>query len=252
MRARRLVVALAILLGFAGCGSDKNPVMPDVTGKNVDVAKSAIKHAGFEDEVKVDGGGVFGVIDESNWEVCDQSPVAGGAVSDTPRLTVDRSCSDEEPSGTPEPSETPSETVKPDATASSEPDDEQILTADKSGEFAALLAVSDGCDETIAPFVAKYGGRTIEFDGSIANMANHGDYDTRYDILVYPGKKGPESTVGPAFKFEDVNVFDLNLTGAKNPDSVGEGDRFRFVAQVVKYNPNQCLLFLAPVSTRVR
>jgi hypothetical protein len=49
-----------------------------------------------------------------------------------------------------------------------------------------------------------------------------------------------------------VNVFDLNLTGAKIPDSVGGGDRFRFVAQVVKYNPTQCLLFLAPVSTRVR
>jgi hypothetical protein len=217
-----------------------------VTGKKVDVAQGAIKDAGFEDEVKVDGGGVFGVIDESNWEVCDQSPVAGEAVSDAPRLTVDRSCDDAEPS------ETPSETLEPDATESSEPDGEQVLTADKSGEFAALLAVSDGCDETIAPFVAKYGGRTIEFDGSIANMANHGDYDTRYDILVYPGNKGPESTVGPAFKFEDVNVPDLNLTGAKIPDSVGEGDRFRFVAQVVKYNPKQCLLFLAPVSTRVR
>jgi hypothetical protein len=252
MRALRLVVALAILLGFAGCGSDKNPVMPDVTGKKVDVAKGAIKDAGFEDEVKVDGGGVFGVIDESNWEVCDQSPVAGEAVSDAPRLTVDRSCDDAEPSETSKPSETPSETLEPDATESSEPDGEQVLTADKSGEFAALLAVSDGCDETIAPFVAKYDGRTIEFDGSIANMANHGDYDTRYDILVYPGNKGPESTVGPAFKFEDVNVSDLNLTGAKLPDSVGEGDRFRFVAQVVKYNANQCLLFLAPVSTRVR
>jgi Domain of unknown function (DUF4839) len=143
----------------------------------------------------------------------------------------------------------PAEPTEPDATKSSAPDDEQVLTADNSEEFAALLAVPDYCDETIAPFVAKYAGRTIKFDGSIANMANHGDYDTRYDILVYPGDKGPESTVGPAFKFEDVNVFDLNLTGAK---SVGEGDRFRFVAQVDKYNPTQCLLFLAPASTRVR
>ena len=49
-----------------------------------------------------------------------------------------------------------------------------------------------------------------------------------------------------------MNVFDLNLTGAEIPDSVGEGDRFRFVAQIVEYNPNQCLLFLAPVSTGVR
>jgi hypothetical protein len=100
--------------------------------------------------------------------------------------------------------------------------------------------------------MAKYGGRTIEFDGSIANMVNHGDYDTRYDVLVYPRNKGTQSTVGPNFKFEDVNVFDLNLTGAKIPDAVGEGDRFRFVAQVVKYDPNGCLLFLEPVSTRVR
>jgi hypothetical protein len=251
MRALRLVVALAILLGFAGCGSDKNPVMPDVTGKKVDVAKSAIKDAGFEDEVTVDGGGVFGVINESNWEVCDQSPVAGETVSDAPRLTADRSC-DAKPSETSKPSETPSETPEPDATESSEPDGEQALTADNSEEFAALLAVPDYCDETIAPFVAKYAGRTIEFDGSIASMANHGDYDTRYDILVAPGNKGPESTVGPAFKFEDVNVSDLNLTGPRIPNSVGEGDRFGFVAQVVKYNPNQCLLFLAPVSIRVR
>jgi hypothetical protein len=149
-------------------------------------------------------------------------------------------------------SETPSETSEADATESNEPNDEQVLTADNSEEFAALLAVPDYCDETIGPFVARYGGRTIEFDGSIANMANHGDYDTRYDILIAPGKKVPESTVGPAFKFEDVNVSDLNLTGAKIPDSVGEGDRFRFVSQVVKYNQDQCLLFLAPVSTRVR
>ena len=83
-------------------------------------------------------------------------------------------------------------------------------------------------------------------------MAKHGDYNTRYDILVAPGNKGPESTVGPAFKFENVNVFDLNLTGAKIPDFVGEGDRFRFVAKIADYNPKQCLLFLEPVSTRVR
>ena len=49
-----------------------------------------------------------------------------------------------------------------------------------------------------------------------------------------------------------MNVFDLNLTGANKPESVGEGDRFRFVAQVEKYDPNSCLLFLAPGSTRVR
>ncbi|HMJ36666.1 MAG TPA: DUF4839 domain-containing protein [Baekduia sp.] len=150
------------------------------------------------------------------------------------------------------PAEPTSETSELDASRSSGLADEQVLTADNSEKFAALLGVPDYCDERVASFATEYGGRTIEFDGSIANMANHGDYDTRYDILIAPGNRGPQSTVGPAFKFEDVNVFDLNLTGAKTSDPVGEGDRFRFVAQVVEYNPNSCLLFLEPVSTGVR
>jgi hypothetical protein len=223
--------------------------MPDVTGKKLDVAKSAIKDAGFEDEVKVDGGGVFGVVDESNWEVCEQAPGPGKAVSDAARLTVDRSCGDDaEPSDTPEPTETPepSDTPEPSETPSG-----QALTKRNNDEFAALLKVPDTCDERVASFVAEYAGRTIEFDGSIANLAKLGE--TRYDILIAPGNKGPNSTVGPSFKFEDVNVFDLNLTGEDVPDSVGEGDRFHFVAKVVDgFTPDNCLLFLEPVSTRAK
>ncbi|HJS96287.1 MAG TPA: DUF4839 domain-containing protein [Solirubrobacteraceae bacterium] len=137
------------------------------------------------------------------------------------------------------------------ATPSRAPKNEQILTAKNSAQVAALLKVSDYCDGTIAPVAAKLAGRTIGFDGSIVNLVHHGDYKTRYDILVAPGDKGPQSTVGPAFKFENVNFYDLNVT-AKNVDSVGEGDRFHFVARVVEYNPTQCLLFLEPVSTSVR
>jgi len=242
MRGLRVAVAAVVLFGFAGCGSGKNSVMPDVTGKKLDVAKSAIKEAGFEDEVKVDGGGVFGVVRESNWEVCDQSPAAGEATSDTPTLKVDRSCPDD---AEPSKASKPSEPSKPSET-------DRVVTADNSEEFAALLKVPDNCGETIESFAAENGGRTIEFDGSVVNMAKHGDYDTRYDILVAPGNKGPESTVGPAFKFEDVNFFDLKITGTGTPNFVDEGDRFRFVAEVVEYNPDQCLLFLDPVSTSGR
>src|SRR3954453_21282393 len=133
MRALWLTVAMATLVGFSGCGSDKNAVMPDVTGKQLDVAKSAIKAAGFEDEVKVDGGGVFGVIKESNWEVCDQSPAAGEAVSGAPRRTIARSChEDAEPSATSKPSKTTSEQPEPDAAKSNESDADQILTKTNS------------------------------------------------------------------------------------------------------------------------
>ena len=220
--------------------------MPDVTGNKLDVAKSTIRDAGFEDEVKVDGGGAFGVLKESNWEVCDQSPAAGAPVSGAPRLTVDRSCNDAKPSTT------GSEPSAADGAPSGGPDADQVLTKGNSEKLAALLRVSDYCDGSVASFAAEYGGRTIEFDGSIANVVNHGAYKTRYDILVAPGNKGPASTVGPAFKFEDVNVFDLHFTGAKTPDFVGEGDRFRFVAQIAEYNQSQCLLFLQPVATRTR
>lgn len=158
----------------------------------------------------------------------------------------------EDSSETPKPREESSETPKPEASESSKSDTQQVLTAANNKEFAALLAVSDGCDETIEPFAAKYGDRTVEFDGSIAAMANHDDYDTRYDILMYPGDRGPESVRGPAFKFADVNAFDLHLTGANVPDSVGLGDLVHVVARVGEYNPVQCMFFLEPVSTEIR
>ncbi|WP_074315335.1 DUF4839 domain-containing protein [Micromonospora cremea] len=166
---------------------------------------------------------------------------------------------DKDPKPTKSPSETtvlasgkPSATPKPEESASDESDADQVLTVENSKDFAALLAVPDYCGETIGTFAAKYEGRTIEFNGSIASMLNHGDYNTRYDILVHPGNKGPKSSVGPAFKFEDVNVPDLHLTGANIPDSVGTGDLLHVVARVAEYNPEQCLFFLEPVSTEIR
>src|SRR3954467_9717179 len=92
MRALRFVVALMILVGLSGCGSGKDPAMPDVTGKKLDVAQSDIKRAGFEGKPEVLGGGVFGVIKESNWEVCEQSPAPGQLLTKVPRLKVDRDC----------------------------------------------------------------------------------------------------------------------------------------------------------------
>jgi hypothetical protein len=149
-------------------------------------------------------------------------------------------------------SEEPSEKPEPETSESSEPDAEQILTPENNEELAALLAVSDYCDDTVGSFATKYDDRTIEFDGSIALMANHGDFNTRYDFLIAPGDQGPEATRGPAFKFEDVNVLDLHLTGPNIPDAVGTGDLLHVVARVDEYNPTQCLFFLDPVTTEIR
>jgi hypothetical protein len=104
MKALCLAIGLALLLALEGCGGSdqataaKDPaaktVMPDVEGRQLDVALSDIKQAGFKDKVHVDGGGTFGIIKKSNWKVCEQSPAAGQAITTAPRLTVDRSCDD--------------------------------------------------------------------------------------------------------------------------------------------------------------
>lgn len=130
---------------------------------------------------------------------------------------------------------------------------DQVITAENNKDFATLLAATDYCDPSMAQFAATYKGRKIEFDGSIANMQHHADYKTLYDILVAPGDAGPKTTVGPAFKYDNVNMFGLKFTGPSVPSTVAEGDRFRFTAEVGEYKPIQgCLFFLTPVSTAVR
>ena len=96
------------MLVVAGCDEKPDVVMPDVTGKSLDVAKSDIKDAGYSGDVDVDGGGLFGVVVDANWQVCEQSPAAGATVAGDVKLTVDRSCGEDE-SSEPEPSATAEE-----------------------------------------------------------------------------------------------------------------------------------------------
>ncbi|BAL88282.1 hypothetical protein AMIS_30620 [Actinoplanes missouriensis 431] len=131
------------------------------------------------------------------------------------------------------------------------PTTDKVITSKNNKKFAALLK-ADSCDDANVDFAAEHQGETIAFNGSIVNMMPHGDYKTRYDLLLGPGSKGPQTTEGPAFKFEDVNVSDLNLTGDNIPATVGEGDTFRFVAEVREFNPVQCSFYLDPISTEVR
>jgi hypothetical protein len=104
------------------------------------------------------------------------APASSTAASDTPSPT---------PSETATPSEPPSQ--EPEKPRSDDPD--QILTAENNEGLAALLVTKDECGKSINAFANEYGGRTIEFGGSISNMANHGNYDTRYDILIGPGTR---------------------------------------------------------------
>jgi len=104
VRVAQATAGALLLLVLTACGSGEPSVMPDVIGTQLDLAKSNIERAGFGDDVEIVGGGFFGIVDESNWVVCEQEPAAGEIVSN-PRLVVDRECSDtntsEEPSAEP-------------------------------------------------------------------------------------------------------------------------------------------------------
>jgi hypothetical protein len=130
---------------------------------------------------------------------------------------------------------------------------EEILTAENNADLAALLAVSDPGGAAVEAFAAKYRGRVIEFDGNIAFMANYGDYETRYDLLIGAGDFSETTMTGPNFQFRDVNIsYDLHLRGSNIPDAIGRGDNLHIVAEVVEYNSTQQLFFLEPISTELR
>ena len=137
----------------------------------------------------------------------------------------------------------PPETTKP---------TEEILTIKNCPDLMTLLSLKDPFDPFVKEFANKYKGRTIEFDGNIAYMSNHGSYKTRYDILIYAGDYSETSASGPNFQFVDVNMIDLNLVGDNIPDYIGKGDNIHIVARVGKYNENSGLFELDPISTEVR
>lgn len=141
------------------------------------------------------------------------------------------------------------ETATSDATASSEKELE-ILTVENNEDLSKLLESSDY--EIISAFAQKYAGQTIEFDANIADMANYKSYKTRYDMLIYVGDYSETTAIGPSFKFEDVNVSDLKLTGDNIPDSISSGLNIRITAKIVEFNSNTGLFFLDPISTKIR
>jgi hypothetical protein len=238
--------AIVLVAGLSGCGgssssSDSTKSMPDVVGKQLDVALSDIKSAGFAGKVDVSGGGTFGVVNEANWQVCSQAPDAGQALSGTPKVTVDRSC-DGGSTETTATSNSTMTTAPPSVT----------LTVANNADLAALLAERNDCSDAVQQFAAKYPGAMIEFDANIANVAQYGDTKTRYDFLVRGGDSSEAGSTGPNFKIENANTFDLYLTGPNIPAYLEAGNKIHIVAKVVEFNKTQCLLFIEPVSISMR
>jgi hypothetical protein len=66
--------------------------VPNVVGVRLDRAKAALDRGGFRHHVK--GGGLFGVLDDTNWVVCSTEPAPSSRVEPgrSVVLRVERSC----------------------------------------------------------------------------------------------------------------------------------------------------------------
>ena len=83
---------------------------------------------------------------------------------------------------------------------------------------------------------------------SVYAMALHGNYTTRYDILVGACNFDPNSFSGPSFKFEDVNHYDLGLDTLYVEDEIWVGRNVVITAKVGYYDSYRFLFYLDPIS----
>ncbi|RXZ51911.1 DUF4839 domain-containing protein [Agromyces binzhouensis] len=175
--------------------------------------------------------------------------IIGGIIGESSDVETAGPSTDSASQTTSPPRETPFQEPTP---SSAPPAEQVVLTADNNEEFAAILALGDTCDDSIAAFAEKYRGQTLAFAASIGAMANHNGYSTRYDILISAGDYSETSAWGPAFQFRDVNTtFDLHYSG-NAPDTIGVGTNLLVTAEVDQYEPNSCLFLLEPVETAFR
>jgi len=73
--ATRTVTVAVPATRTTGSTTIETTAVPDLVGQPLDTARERLERASFEADV--DGGGLFGVIDDDNWEVVAQRPDAG-------------------------------------------------------------------------------------------------------------------------------------------------------------------------------
>lgn len=122
-----------------------------------------------------------------------------------------------------------------------------VLTTANCPDLATLLSSSN---MDASWFVSKYAGKTIEFDGNIAYLAPHANYNTRWDVLINAGDYDPNHAQGPEMQYENVNALDMGFDDSL--DEIRTGTNVHVKAIVKDYNASTCLLHLDPVSMSAR
>ncbi len=130
--------------------------------------------------------------------------------------------------------------------------EDNIITISNNSDFKKLLELKDPSDSFIGTFASKYEGQTVEFDGCILAMNNHGDFKTRYDILIGSGEFDENSTSGPAFRLTDVAAYSMKLDTMYVEEVLSVGTNIHIVAKLEKYNDFTTIYELDVVSVAVR
>jgi hypothetical protein len=190
----RVVAAFLLAFGLAACGSEPKLTMPDVVGKRLDVAQSDVRHAGFAGDVEVVGGGIFGIVDESNWLVCEQKPAAGQEMVEPPRLMVARSCGGDATQSAQESQPVP--TTEPEADG----------TNFRFGQTAHFTST------------AGSNNNPLEFTVSAPTAFTPSKNATVFDKRSAVG--GLEGTLQPVNVYFTVTIKNLSSTQAYDPDFV--------------------------------
>jgi hypothetical protein len=157
-----VLLGLFVIVGLssggdnAGTGASEEPeviLTPSVVGSRLDVAYSDFDALGVgEGDIEVVGGGTFGILDESNWTVCEQQPAADSPLEGPYRFIIDRSCPDVSVASEESVVEVEPDNATPEETVAAEdvPDSPTIFTASVSGNIADMRKDLSDLEKAIA------------------------------------------------------------------------------------------------------
>ena len=126
-------------------------------------------------------------------------------------------------------------------------DKENILTIDNCPELANILTNNHVSNQEYIEFFNKYEDRIIEFDGNVSYIAPFEDYETRYDLLISYGNFDANHQIGPTFKIESVNSFDLGLTAYRLIDELPIGANIHIKSKLTLFDSNTSIFYLKPI-----
>lgn len=124
---------------------------------------------------------------------------------------------------------------------------DNILTIDNCPELANILTNNHVSNQEYIEFFNKYEDRIIEFDGNVSYIAPFEDYETRYDLLISYGNFDANHQIGPTFKIENVNSFDLGLSAYRLIDELPIGANIHIKSKLTLFDSNTSIFYLKPI-----